>query len=57
MSQSWESESRATNDAHLKSNKTLKYIEILEALHEKELFFKSTSTLYYPEHLNGIALY
>lgn len=56
MSQSWESESR-DDGAHLKSNKKLKYIEIFEMLHEKELLFKSTSSLYYPEHLNGIGLY
>lgn len=37
MIQSWESESRE-NASHLKSNKKLKYIEIFEILHEKELF-------------------
>lgn len=57
VSQSWASESRASNGVHLKSNKKLKYIEIFEMLHEKELFCKSTSSLYYPEHLNGITLY
>lgn len=38
MSQSWESESRASNGANLKSNKKLNYVEIFEMLHEKELF-------------------
>lgn len=35
MIQSWESRENAS---HLKSNKKFKYIEILEMLHEKELF-------------------
>lgn len=56
MLQSSDSEARE-NASHLKSNKRLTYIEIFEILHEEELFFKSTSGLYYPEHLNGVALY
>lgn len=35
----------------------LKYMEIFEMWYGKELFFKPTSGLYYPENLNGIALY